>query len=198
MTSVVLALIGIAAMIIVWLAVKVGGDLLSKEVQGWLPHVSRHIVANAALALPEQRRDLLEVWQAELEDFEDRPITMLLVALRIWRDRKLTAKEAAAELAAEPAGRSQTGELGPRALAIISAAAHSGTRLWARVMMTARIIEDKLPIWVLSAAVLGWALSAVVTLLTFKGSSGGMTLAAVDIVAVALSLVYVVRRRRRR
>jgi hypothetical protein len=71
-------------------------DLLKREIVAWLPHISRRIVRDAALSLPVEQRDILEAWEAELEEYADRPLTMFLLARRIARDRELIATELAA------------------------------------------------------------------------------------------------------
>lgn len=71
----------------------VAADLLKSEVRAWLPHLSVAIVRRAARALPAGHHDFLEVWESDLEDFEDRPLTMLAVAIRIALDRKRIAVE---------------------------------------------------------------------------------------------------------
>lgn len=73
---------------------KIAGDLASSEVRAWLPHLSRRIIHSAAMRLPVEQRDILEAWEAELQEYSDRPATMLLVALRIWQDRRLITREA--------------------------------------------------------------------------------------------------------
>ena len=68
-------------------------DLTKTEAHGWLPHISQKVVRRAAEPLPAEQSDILEAWEAELEDYSDRPVTMLIVALRIAHHRKLIAGE---------------------------------------------------------------------------------------------------------
>ena len=81
---------------LVWILLifrDVVADLLKSEIRAWLPHLSIAIVRRAARALPAGHHDFLEVWESDLEDFWDRPLTMLAVAIRIARDRKHIAVE---------------------------------------------------------------------------------------------------------
>lgn len=87
--------VGVAgALVWILLLLKdVVADLVKSEVRAWLPHISRAIVRRAARALPDGHHDFLEVWESDLEDYEDRPLTMLAVAICIARDRGLIAEE---------------------------------------------------------------------------------------------------------
>jgi hypothetical protein len=77
---------------ILWLG-RLINALAKEEVRAWLPHISKRTVRQAALVLPLEQRDILEAWEAELDEYADRPLSMLAIALRIARDRKYIARE---------------------------------------------------------------------------------------------------------
>lgn len=72
----------------------VASDLAKTEARAWLPLISRRRVRRAAESLPSGSREFLEAWEAELDEVADRPVTMFLVAMRIYRSRRLVAFEA--------------------------------------------------------------------------------------------------------
>lgn len=72
------------------------------DIRGWLPHVSRRLVASAARHLPPEMADREEEFRADVGEYEDRPLTMLIVALRIWRDGRAIGRESRRLLGAEP------------------------------------------------------------------------------------------------
>jgi hypothetical protein len=114
--------IGTVIASIVLVAVVVGGvalvvlrdvvsDLAKTEIRAWLPYLSRRRVKEAAQNLPSEHGDLLEVWEAELDEYRDRPVAMFLVAKRIARDRQLIVFEAR-QAVLEPSGVGTEGRLG--------------------------------------------------------------------------------------
>lgn len=84
---------GVLILIVLVLLRQMFRDLARDELKAWLPHLARDRVRRVASKFPPERRDILEAWEAELDDFADRPVTMLLVALRITRSRRLVAAE---------------------------------------------------------------------------------------------------------
>jgi hypothetical protein len=85
---------------ILWLG-RLVNVLAKEEARAWLPHISKRTVRQTALALPPEQRDILEAWEAELDEYADRPLSMLAIALRITRDRKRIAREMAPVAQAE-------------------------------------------------------------------------------------------------
>jgi ABC-type multidrug transport system fused ATPase/permease subunit len=98
--TVILAFAGVALALAVLVLRDVASDLATQEVRAWLPHLSRKIVQRSVQALPMDQRDILEDMESQLSDRSDRPITMLLFAFKVARDRKAIAAEAR-ELALE-------------------------------------------------------------------------------------------------
>jgi hypothetical protein len=68
-------------------------ELAKQEARAWLPLLSRKIVRQTTEALPAHQQDLLEDMEAQLNERSDRPITMLLFAIRVARDRRLIVVE---------------------------------------------------------------------------------------------------------
>ena len=68
-------------------------DALTNETRAWLPHLSQRLLDSVANQLPETERERAEEWEAELSDYRDRPLTMLIVALRIRRDGNAIVRE---------------------------------------------------------------------------------------------------------
>lgn len=124
MTTWITAAIAVAVVVAIaaalWLR-DVAAEVAGAEIRAWLPHLSLRKIRRAAMALPPAQRDILEAWEAELKEYEDRPLAMFLLATRIARDRKLTAREAQ-EIALESslaAGRTRTASVGlPAATAL--------------------------------------------------------------------------------
>jgi|ERR1700722_1485873 len=74
-------------------------NVLSVDAVGWLQVLSERIVRRAAaLHLPDFHRDREEEWLAELEQYRNRPITMLVIALRISRNAMSAGIEASRSL----------------------------------------------------------------------------------------------------
>jgi hypothetical protein len=67
---------------------------LGAEVRGWLPHVSRRLVHRACSRLPVDERWREEEWRAEVDLFSDRPVSMVVVAMRILVNAGAVAREA--------------------------------------------------------------------------------------------------------
>jgi hypothetical protein len=89
--GIVIALLSVVVGVIYLVLVNV----LSVDAVGWLQELSERIVRRAAtLHLPEPHRDREEEWRSGLEPYSNRPITMLFVALRIWRNARRTGVEA--------------------------------------------------------------------------------------------------------
>jgi hypothetical protein len=171
----------------VWLLAKVGVDLLSGEIRSWLPHLSRHLVTSASLQLPERQRDLLEQWEAELEEFADRPLAMLIVALRIWRDRKLIATEAAGELTGVAAEHRLVRQPGTTVVSIIGVAAHSGKRIGARALArTRQAIKVMAPFLILLGVALLIGLIVLLALLALEGPVDNVDLVLVGILVFGI------------
>ena len=95
------ALFGLIVVAGARVVLRVLSDLLSQEARAMIPRISRDIVKSAAGAMPPDHRDILEEWEARLHQLgeEDRPLVMLVEAINIWRDRKESAREAAAATA---------------------------------------------------------------------------------------------------
>jgi hypothetical protein len=85
--------VGVIVAVALWLR-SIATEILGEEIRAWLPHLSRRKIQRAAKALPPAQRDILEAWEAELNEYIDRPAAMFFVATRIARDRKLVAREA--------------------------------------------------------------------------------------------------------
>jgi len=107
-TVVVGALVAIGVFVLVLLR-DVASDIAKQEARVWLPLLSRRIVRRAVEDLPIQQRGILEDMEAQLEERSDRPLTMLLFAMRISRDRRLIAEEARA-LVLEPSSSASGGK----------------------------------------------------------------------------------------
>jgi hypothetical protein len=76
---------GLLVLLILAIAARVISLGLSAEVRGWLPRLSKRLVLIAAQCLPETlRRRLTEEWLAELSDLDDRPLTGVLFAGRLY------------------------------------------------------------------------------------------------------------------
>jgi hypothetical protein len=75
------------------------------------------------MALPPTQRDILEAWEAELEEFKDRPLAMLIVATRIARDSKLIGREARS-IALESNTASRSGSASRRRLPAATTIGH--------------------------------------------------------------------------
>ena len=91
MSAVVIAVSGFLIMLVVAIVIR----LVTGEVTGWLPHVSTWLVRRASLRLPTEYRDRGEEWEADLHEYTDRPLSMLVIAFRIWRNARASAREAA-------------------------------------------------------------------------------------------------------
>lgn len=67
------------------LVTGVARSLITDEIRAWLPHLSRALVRHAAQRLSPEHRDR---WQeevlADLESFDDRPLTGFAHAVRVW------------------------------------------------------------------------------------------------------------------
>jgi hypothetical protein len=108
--SIVLVVVVVGGVALVVLR-DVVSDLAKTEIRAWLPYLSCRRVKEAAQNLPSEHGDLLEVWEAELDEYRDRPVAMLLVAKRIARDRQLIVFEAR-QAVLEPSGVGTEGRLG--------------------------------------------------------------------------------------
>lgn len=99
MTAAVLWLGGTALAILVAICLAV----LGAEATGWLGHWSRSLVHRASRQLPDFYRErAVEEWESELREYGDRPVTMLVTALRIAFGSRAVAREAL-EWATQPA-----------------------------------------------------------------------------------------------
>jgi hypothetical protein len=86
-------------------------SLLSDEVRGWLPHLSRKLVSAAVWRMPpEHRARYREEWEADLATFNDRPITALIFALRVCGLAPKTAKASGRVALRKSASQADTGE----------------------------------------------------------------------------------------
>jgi hypothetical protein len=84
------SLIGIGAAI----AFAVLAGLVASDARGWIPYLSWWVVQRAARQLPADRRArAAEEWTADVNEFEDRPMSMLIVAMRIALRARTTARE---------------------------------------------------------------------------------------------------------
>ena len=104
-------LLGIAigtALAILALAARIVTGLAVKEVDGWIPRVSELMVRRAGRRLPP---DVAPRWVEEqsrhLEEYEDRPLSMLGHALAVVRQARALAAELERE--AEPVRERSTG-----------------------------------------------------------------------------------------
>jgi hypothetical protein len=140
MTAWIIGLVLLVAAAIGGVVWKVAQDLATDEVRGWLPHLSEQLVRRAALRLPEDQRDRVEEWLAELAEYRDRRLTMLVVAFRIWRDRERIAKEArlAARAEAGSVGQRRVRNLSSAIAASVAAAASASQLRGSRVLARAR------------------------------------------------------------
>jgi hypothetical protein len=106
LATVITAALAVAAVVGAFYSLSfrdVASDLAKQEARAWLPLLSRKIVRQTVEALPPDQQGILEDMEAQLDDRAGRPITMLLFAMRVARDRRLIAAEAR-ELALESAG----------------------------------------------------------------------------------------------
>lgn len=87
----------------------VASDIAKQEAKAWLPLLSKRIVRRAVEGLPVEQQDIVEDMESELAERSDRPLTMLLFAVRVSRDRRRITAEARA-LALEPSGSVSGGE----------------------------------------------------------------------------------------
>jgi len=92
--AVVLAVAVAVAVFVLLVLRDIVSELAKQEARAWLPLLSRKIVQQTAEGLPAHQRDLLEDMEAQLDERSDRPITMLLFAIRVARDRRLIVAEA--------------------------------------------------------------------------------------------------------
>jgi hypothetical protein len=85
------------------LAVTVGlailVSLLTSEAKGNIPVACRNLLDRTAARLPAEMQDRREEWESDLKDAADRPITQMVIALRIWRNGRALAQEAIAGVA---------------------------------------------------------------------------------------------------
>jgi hypothetical protein len=90
-------IIGIAVLVgvfFVGVTASVLTGLVTTEVRGWIPYLSRALVRRAARHLPPEMAERVEEYEAEICEYEDRPLSMLLTGLRIWRDGRAIGREA--------------------------------------------------------------------------------------------------------
>jgi hypothetical protein len=87
--STVLVLILAVGGVLLALIAAVTRSLVTDEVKAWLPHISEALVRRAARRLPAEHRDR---WQeevlADLESFDDRPLTGLAHAGQVWLKKR--------------------------------------------------------------------------------------------------------------
>ncbi len=76
------------------------------EFRGWLPHLSRRLLLRACRRLPVHELWREEEWRADLDVFSDRPLSMVVVALRILRNARALVREAQIVALARPAEQS--------------------------------------------------------------------------------------------
>jgi hypothetical protein len=184
---------------IVGLVLAIGGALavalVVAEAKGWIPVVSRSVVRRAGERLPLTHRDRIEEWEADLLAYEDRPITMLVTALRIRMDARVIVREALAavpEAAAEADASPQRPKR--RSLTIVSSSLASAGEL-------ARLVQRSLDRSNMIRSLLGtavsltmiWALGTVI--LQVVPSSVLMALGGVAIGAGAAAAFRSLRRR---
>jgi len=95
--------------------------LLTTEARGNVPILCHRLLDRTAARLPAEMRDRREEWESELTDAADRPITQMVIAVRIWRDGRSLAQEAAAGVA-EAEGRDgrRKGEQSARFAALLA------------------------------------------------------------------------------
>jgi hypothetical protein len=137
-SAVVIAVGGFLGMLVVAIVIR----LVTGEVTGWLPHVSTWLVRRATLRLPCEHRDRGEEWEADLHDYSDRPLSMLVIALRTWRNARASAREAAVP---ERRDADESATLTRPAFLEVRAASVSGASLTVSVG-TAVTVEEALPI----------------------------------------------------
>ena len=107
---------------LLFVLVGVVTGLLTGEARGWLQHLSRRLARRASDRLPESHWDRGEEWLADLYDKNDRPLTMLLTALRIWRNARASAREALHAEAGKPVKMTTPADLGHLQAGAVSAA----------------------------------------------------------------------------
>lgn len=94
----------ILATIVTLFVVPVVQSLLSDEVRGWIPHLSRRLLVLAAARLDRPHRERYsEEWLADLSAFADRPLTGLWHAVQVLlhaREVRLELEEQAREAGA--------------------------------------------------------------------------------------------------
>jgi hypothetical protein len=71
----------------------VTSDLAGDEARALLEHASRKKVQRVALQFPPEQRDILEAWEADLDEYCGRPLAMFMVATRIARSSRALAGE---------------------------------------------------------------------------------------------------------
>lgn len=70
--------------------------LLTTEARGDVPVLCNRLLDRTAARLPAEMRDRREEWASELNDAAGRPLTQMVIAVRIWRDGRALAQEASA------------------------------------------------------------------------------------------------------
>lgn len=95
-----LAIFAGALGLVLALGTAVGVSLLTSEARGSIPVICRRLLARTAARLPAELEDRRGEWECELFEAKDRPLTQVVVALRIWREGRAIASEAEALVAA--------------------------------------------------------------------------------------------------
>lgn len=163
----------------------VASDLAKQEARGWIPVISKRIIRRVVERLPVEQRDILEDMEAELDQYSDRPISMLLVAMRMADDQLLIVAEARA-LAVEPGGKHQ------------SKAVDVADELIHEVVLKVNSWPSALRVFVWSAWAIWVAIMAFVVEPLFMPSLGFGSSPRVTAFVIAVIAPVVVYRRHRR
>jgi hypothetical protein len=74
--------VGLILLVTTYIVSRAAGTVIGRDVAGWLPHLSRSLVVQAARHLPEEHRlRYEEEWRRHVSEFDDRPLTALVTAL---------------------------------------------------------------------------------------------------------------------
>jgi hypothetical protein len=96
-------ILGLLLLALIFIITRAAGTVIGREATGWLPHLSRGLVARAVQRLPEAHRDRFdEEWRRHISDFDDRPLTGLVKALGYAASVRPLQRELAPNLAPAP------------------------------------------------------------------------------------------------
>jgi hypothetical protein len=96
-TTLGLGLLGLVMLALALMSPLIG-SLGAREAAGWLPYLSAALVERASRKLPENQRERWrKEWQADLSQFQDRPLTQLTHALFTARGAASLSRELGAK-----------------------------------------------------------------------------------------------------